>query len=221
MTRDGGTSWQNVTPPGVPQYARIEAAAPSPKRRGTAYVNADNHRSGDYAPYAYVTHDYGKTWTKITSGLPADQYVRTIRPDLHNSNLVYAGTENGIFISYDGGAHWQSFRLNLPQVSVRDIRIQPQFNDIVIATHGRAFWILDDVTSLQNLQAAQAKGTMLFAPRTAYIYHYHSNDEGAYTRFAGDNPPNGAIIDFYQTSAQRLSAASADPRCERKGHSYH
>ncbi len=202
LTRDGGTSWQNVTPAGVPQYARVEAAAPSPVTAGTAYINADDHRSGDYAPYVYVTHDYGKTWTKITSGLPADQYVRTIRPDLHNSNLVYAGTENGIFISYDGGTHWQNFRLNLPQVSVRDIRIQPQFDDIVIATHGRAFWILDDATSLQNLQDAQAKGTMLFAPRTAYMYHYHSNDEGAYTRFAGDNPPNGAIIDFYQSSAQ-------------------
>jgi photosystem II stability/assembly factor-like uncharacterized protein len=202
MTRDGGTSWQNVTPPGVPQYARVEAAAPSPVTAGTAYVNADNHRSGDYAPYVYVTHDYGKTWTAITSGLPANQYVRTVRPDLHNPNLVYAGTENGIFISYDGGAHWQSFQLNLPPASVRDIRIQPEFDDIVVATHGRAFWILDDATSLQNLQDAQAKGSTLFVPRTAYIYHYHSNDEGAYTRFAGDNPPNGAIIDFFQTSAQ-------------------
>ena len=202
MTRDGGTSWQNVTPPGVPQYARVEAAAPSATTAGTAYVIADNHRSGDYAPYAYVTHDYGKTWTQITTGLPANQYVRTVRPDPRNSNLVYAGTENGIFISYDGGAHWQSFGLNLPPVSVRDIRIQPEFDDIVIATHGRAFWILDDATSLQNLQDAQAKGTMLFAPRTAFIYHYHSNDEGAYTRFAGDNPPNGAIVDFYQSSTQ-------------------
>jgi photosystem II stability/assembly factor-like uncharacterized protein len=202
VTRDNGANWQNVTPPGVPQFARIEAAAPSPTMAGTAYVIADNHRSGDYTPYAYVTHDYGKTWTKITNSLPADQYVRTIRPDLHNPNLVYAGTENGIFISYDGGAQWQNFRLNLPPVSVRDIRIQPDFDDIVIATHGRAFWILDDTTSLQNLPDAQGKGTMLFAPRTSYIYHYHSNDEGAYTRFTGDNPPNGAIIDFYQTSAQ-------------------
>jgi photosystem II stability/assembly factor-like uncharacterized protein len=202
MTRDGGANWQNVTPPGVPQFARVEAAVPSPTTAGTAYVSADNHRSGDYAPYAFVTHDYGKTWTTITSGLPDDQYVRTIRPDLHNPNLVYAGTENGIFISYDGGANWQNFRLNLPPVSVRDIRIQPEFDDIVIATHGRAFWILDDATSLQNLPEAQAKGSMLFAPRTAYIYHYHSNDEGAYTRFAGENPPNGAIIDFYQSSPQ-------------------
>ncbi|HEX8806637.1 MAG TPA: hypothetical protein VF741_06790 [Candidatus Aquilonibacter sp.] len=202
MTRDGGVNWQNVTPPGVPQFARVEATVPSPTTAGTAYVSADNHRSGDYAPYAYVTHDYGKTWTKITNGLPEDQYVRTIRPDLRNPNLVYVGTENGIFISYDGGANWQNFRLNLPQVSVRDIRIQPEFNDIVIATHGRAFWILDDAASLQNLPDARAKGTMLFAPRTSYIYHYHSNDEGAYTRFAGDNPPNGAIIDFYQSSAQ-------------------
>lgn len=200
MTRDGGATWKNVTPPGMPEFARIEAAVPSPLVAGTAYVTADDHRSGGYAPYAYVTHDYGATWTKIVNGLPAQQYVRTIRPDSVNPQLVYAGTENGLFVSYDGGAHWNDFRLNLPQVSVRDIRIQPQFNDIVIATHGRSFWVLDSAASLQNAEAAQASGTMLFKPRDAYLYHMHSNDEGAYTRFSGANPPNGAIVDFYQAA---------------------
>ncbi len=203
MTRDGGAHWENVTPPGTPEFARIEAASPSALSAGTAYVNADNHRSGDYAPYAYVTHDYGKTWQKIVNGLPANQYVRTMRPDPHNANIVYAGTENGLFISFNGGANWQNFRLNLPQVSVRDIRFQPQFDDIAIATHGRSFWILDDATSLQNLDQAQRAGVMLFKPRTAYEYHFHSNDEGAYTRFAAKNPPNGVILDFYQASAQK------------------
>lgn len=204
MTRDGGASWHNVTPPGVPKYARVETAAPSPLVAGTAYVSADDHRMGDYAPYAFVTHDYGKTWTKIVTGLPRDQYVRTIRPDIRNPQLVYAGTENGLWISYDGGAHWKNFRNNLPEVSVRDIRLQPQFDDIAIATHGRAVWLMDDVASLQQLPQAERAGAMLFAPRTAYEYHYHSNEDfGVYTGFAAPNPPRGAIVDYYQSSARK------------------
>jgi photosystem II stability/assembly factor-like uncharacterized protein len=207
MTRDGGTHWHNVTPPGTPVYARIETTAPSPLVPGTAYAVADNHRMGDYAPYVFVTHDYGANWTKIVQGLPSDQYVRTIRPDTHNSNLLYAGTEAGMWVSFDGGAHWQDFRLNLPAVSVRDIRIQPQFDDLVLATHGRDAWIMDDLGSVQQLGNAQRAGTMFFAPRTAYEYHYHSNDLGIYTRFAGENPPKGAIVDFYQSAPQKSPPA--------------
>jgi hypothetical protein len=203
MTRDGGAHWSNVTPPGTPEYARIETTAPSPLTAGTAYVVADNHRMGDYAPYAFATHDYGATWTKIVNGLPPNQYVRTIRPDTRNPNLLYAGTENGLWISFDGGTSWQNFRINLPAVSVRDIRIQPSFNDLVIATHGRDTWILDDLTSVQQLGNAVRAGAMLYSPRTSYEYHYHSNDLGNYTRFSGTNPPDGAIIDFYQTSPQK------------------
>lgn len=203
MTRDGGTHWNNVTPPGTPQYARIETTAPSPLVAGTAYVVADNHRMGDYAPYIFVTHDYGATWTKIVDGLPPNQYVRTIRPDIRNPYLLYAGTEAGLWISFDAGAHWQDFRINLPTVSVRDIRMQPQFDDLVIATHGRDTWILDGVESIQQLGSAQRAGTMLFAPRTGYEYHYHSNDLGIYTRFSGDNPPKGAIVDFYQSAPSK------------------
>ena len=202
MTRDGGAHWNNVTPPGAPEFGRVEGAAPSEISAGTAYVNIDNHKLGDYKPYVWVTHDYGKSWAKIVNGLPGNQYVRTVRPDPRNANLVYAGTENGLYLSYDGGTSWQNFRNNLPQVSVRDIRIQPEFNDIVLATHGRAFWVLDDATSVQNLPTAQRNGVTLFAPRTAYEYHYHSNDLGAYTRYTGQNPPNGAIIDFYQPQPQ-------------------
>jgi len=223
LTRDASGSseahWKNVTPPGTPEYARIETVAPSPLVAGTAYAIADDHRMGDYAPYAYVTHDYGATWTKIVSGLPADQYVRTIRPDVRNPNLLFAGTEAGMWISFDAGAHWQDFRINLPVVSVRDIRIQPQFDDLVIATHGRDVWILDDIGSIQQLGNAQAAGAMLFAPRPAYEYHYHSNDLGNYTRFSGENPPSGAIVDFYQTAAQSappaLEVLDADGRVIR------
>ncbi|HUN30132.1 MAG TPA: hypothetical protein VMV65_10025, partial [Alphaproteobacteria bacterium] len=181
-----------------------ETTAPSALVAGTAYVVADNHRMGDYAPYAFVTHDYGKTWKKIVGGLPSDQYVRTIRPDIHNSDLVYAGTENGLWISYDGGDHWQNFRMNLPAVSVRDIRLQPEFDDIVIATHGRDVWVLDDASAVQQMPAEQKAGAVLIAPRTSYMYHYHSNaDLGLYGRFAAENPPNGAIVDFYQSAPQK------------------
>jgi hypothetical protein len=208
MSRNASTGsaqaqWHNVTPPGTPEYARIETTAPSPLIAGTAYVVADNHRLGDYAPYAYVTRDYGQSWTKIVKGLPPNQYVRTIRPDPRNANLLYAGTENGMWISFDGGSSWQSFRMNLPTVSVRDIRIQPQFDDLVLATHGRDVWILDDLRSVQQLGNAVRAGVMLYAPRTSYEYHYHSNDLGIYTRFAGENPPKGAILDFYQAAPQK------------------
>jgi photosystem II stability/assembly factor-like uncharacterized protein len=203
MTRDSGAHWHNVTPPGTPEYARIETTAPSPLIAGTAYVVADNHRMGDYAPYVFVTHDYGASWTKIINGLPANQYVRTIRPDARNTNLLYAGTENGLWVSFDGGAGWQDFRINLPAVSVRDIRLQPQFDDLVVATHGRDVWVLDSVDSIRTLGNAERAGVLLFAPRKAYEYHYHSNDEGIYTRFAGENAPKGAIIDFYQSAPQK------------------
>ena len=197
MTRDGGKHWRNVTPAGPPELARVETVAPSPIVVGTAYAIFDDHRSGNYAPYVYVTHDYGTSWTKIVNGLPADQYVRTVRPDGHNRNLIFAGTENGLWISYDAGANWNDFRLNIPAVSVRDIREQSNFNDLAIATHGRALWIFDGLTSLQQLPQAQRQGAMLFKPRTAYQYITHSNDEGLYTRFSGDNPPNGVILDYY------------------------
>ncbi|MBV8724417.1 MAG: hypothetical protein JO351_06265 [Candidatus Eremiobacteraeota bacterium] len=195
--------WRNVTPPETPEYARIETVAPSPLVPSTTYVVADNHRMGDYAPYIFVTRDGGSTWTKIVNGLPPNQYARTVRPDSRNPYLLYAGTENGLWISFDGGAHWESFKINLPTVSVRDIRIQPQFNDLVIGTHGRDVWVFDDLGSIQQLGNAERAGAMLFAPRTSYEYHDHSNDLGNYTRFAGENPSRGAIIDFYQSAPQR------------------
>ncbi|HEY8298793.1 MAG TPA: hypothetical protein VIG32_12320 [Candidatus Baltobacteraceae bacterium] len=200
VTLDGGTHWKNVSPKNVPPYGRIETIAPSPLDAATAYANVDRHRSGDYTPYLFVTHDYGKTWQKIVAGLPENQWVRTVRPDIHNRSLVFAGTENGMWISYDGGTNWADFKNDLPTVSVRDIRFARKFDDLVIATHGRALWIMDDVASLQDLPRAKAQGGMLFPIRTAYQYSYHSEDEGAYTRFTGKNPPAGAILDFYQAA---------------------
>lgn len=216
LTRDGGLHWMKTQLPGVPPFARIETVAPSPFDAATAYAIADRHRSGDYAPYLLVTHNYGQTWTKLINGLPENQYVRTVRPDTRNRRLLYAGTENGLWISYDGGARWNDFKLNLPTVSVRDIHIQPAFDDLAIATHGRALWILDDIRSVQDLPQAQARGAMLFAVRPAYQYAYHSEDEGLYTRFSGKNPPGGAIIDFYL--AKPLAAAPEVQILDASGH---
>ncbi|MDQ2871844.1 MAG: hypothetical protein M3R35_01800 [Candidatus Eremiobacteraeota bacterium] len=205
MTLDDGAHWKNVSPKNVGPFGRIETVAPSPLDPATAYANVDRHRSGDYAPYLFATHDYGNTWTKIVNGFPGDQWVRTVRPDIHNRSLLFAGTENGMWISYDAGAHWANFKNNLPTVSVRDIRYAPKFDDLIVATHGRALWIMDDVASLQGLPQAERTGSALFPVRTAYEYLYHSEDEGPYTRFTGKNPPAGAVIDFYQ------SAPSAQP----------
>ena len=133
-----GKHWRNVTPPALPADSSVETVAPSTLVDGTAYVSADRHAMGDDAAYIFVTHNYGATWQKITGGIPAGEFVRAVRPDTANRNIVYAGTNRGIRISCDGGSNWRSFQNNLPAVEVRDIRIQPQFDDLVIATHGRA-----------------------------------------------------------------------------------
>ncbi|MHB8702867.1 MAG: WD40/YVTN/BNR-like repeat-containing protein [Candidatus Tyrphobacter sp.] len=203
VTTDGGAHWAKHTIAGVPPYCRVETIAPSPFSARTAYANEDCHRSGNYRPYLFVTHDYGRTWTKITNGLPGGVWARTIRPDDRNPDLLFAGTETGLWISYDRGTVWSPFNLNIPTVSIRDIREQPEFNDLAIATHGRDLWILDDIGSLQGLPQAQRAGAMLFAPRVAYEYAFESSgDEGAYTDFRGANPPSGAIVDFYQAAPQ-------------------
>ncbi|HUA08151.1 MAG TPA: hypothetical protein VMA98_02685 [Candidatus Acidoferrales bacterium] len=207
LTRDGGAHWETVTPSGAPELARMASISPSPLEAGTAYAIADNHMLGDYKPYIYVTHDYGKTWSLIVDGIPGNQYARSIRADTVNPDIVYAGTENGLWISYDKGAHWQNFRLNMPPVAVYDIRIQPEFDDLIIGTHGRDAWVLDDLTPVQQLAAARKAGVMLFKPRTAYEYHEHSSgDYGAYTNFAAQNPPSGAIVDFYIAAPQKKNA---------------
>lgn len=203
VTLDGGTHWSKHLIAGVPPYCRIETVAPSPFSAATAYANEDCHRSGIYTPYLFVTHDYGRTWTRITSGLPPGVWARTIRPDDRNPDLLFAGTETGLWISYSGGKNWLPFNLDIPTVSIRDIREQPEFDDLAIATHGRDLWILDDLGSLQALPRAERAGTMLFAPRVAYEYDVRSGgDEGTYTDFRGENPPDGAIIDFYQAAPQ-------------------
>jgi len=206
LTRDGGAHWRNVTPPGIAPDGRFESVAPSPLRSGTAYAVYDRHEIGDRTPYAFVTHDYGATWHSIAAGLPATEEARSIRPDTANANLVYIGLENGIFASYDGGAQWRPFNLNMPPAAVYDIRIQPRHNDLLVATHGRSVYIFDDLTSVQHLPEAQAAGAMLFAPRPAYEFSLHADEEEPYTAYYGKNPPTGAALTFYQ-----MTPAAAPP----------
>jgi photosystem II stability/assembly factor-like uncharacterized protein len=200
LTRDGGKRWTNVTPPGVAPDGRAETIAPSPLVAGTAYAVIDRHLLGDYAPYAFVTHDWGAHWTRITTGLPAGESARSIRADTRNPHLVYLGLENSFWLSYDDGAHWRKPALGLPTVATYDIRVQPRWNDLILATHGRALWVLDDLTPLQQLPEAEAAGAMLFQPRDAYAFSTHANDEGLYSRYAGKNPPGGVTISFFQAS---------------------
>ncbi|MBV8530683.1 MAG: hypothetical protein JO104_05150 [Candidatus Eremiobacteraeota bacterium] len=198
LTRDGGKHWTNITPPGLAPFGRFGSISASRFADGTAYTIYDAHMTGDKKPYAFRTTDFGKTWTAITDGLPADQYVRTIREDPKNGNVVYLGTELGLYVSFDRGTHWQTFQQNLPAASVRDIQIQDKFNDLLIATHGRDAWILDDLTPLQRYASIPARDAAMFVfpPRSAYLYEIHGGSPQSTLGATGDNPSYGAIVTF-------------------------
>jgi photosystem II stability/assembly factor-like uncharacterized protein len=166
VTRDGGKNWANVTPPGIPEFARISLIDASPHSDGTAYLCAKRYQLDDRGPYIYKTSDYGKTWTKIVNGIPANDFVHAVREDPARKGLLYAGTEHGIFVSFDDGANWQSLMLGLPDTQVSDIVVEK--NDLVIATHGRSFYILEDIGALRQLKPEVLTSAVhLFEPRAA------------------------------------------------------
>ncbi len=198
LTLDGGAHWKNVSPKGVLDHGAFETVAPSTTRDGTAFASMDRHLLGDNHPYVYVTHNYGATWAPITNGLPDNTPARSVRPDLHNNNIAYAGTETGIWITCDGGANWHDFKNGLPTVAVRDMRFQPSWDDLVIATHGRSLYVMDDLRPIQQAACAVPKDPFVIAPRVAYQYNQHSDDEGTYTDYSGQNPPTGVVIRYYQ-----------------------
>ncbi len=165
MTRNDGASWTDVTPMGLPKFSRVHEIDVSPHTPGKAYVAAVRYRSQDVAPYVYRTNDYGKTWTKITNGIPAGHYVRSVREDLKRPGLLYAGTEMGVMVSFDDGLNWQSLQLNLPTVQVPGLVLKN--DDIIIATHGRSYWVLDNITPLREAAAEVAqRDAHLFEPAT-------------------------------------------------------
>lgn len=195
VTKDGGKTWSNVTPPKdlLPEWAQINSIDGSPYEEGGLYVAATRYKSDDYHPYLLKTTDFGKTWEKITNGIPANQFTRVVRADPNRKGLLYAGTEEGMYISFNDGKNWQPFQLNLPIVPITDLTIKGK--DLVVATQGRAFWVLDDLTSLYQLNKnVESEDFYLFTPRPAYrVRGYSSNN----TILEGKNLQAGVILDYY------------------------
>ncbi|PYV33769.1 MAG: glycosyl hydrolase, partial [Acidobacteria bacterium] len=197
ITRDGGTTWTNVTPKALPEWGMVSIIDPSPHESGTAYIAVDRHKLDDQKPYIYKTSDFGKSWSLIVNGIAQNHYARSVREDPGRKGLLFAGTERGVYASFDDGAHWQSLQLNLPVSPIHDLVVHD--NDLVVATHGRSFWILDDLTPLRQLTSQTARAqAILYKPEPAVRLHYP--DQVDRRRPAGENPPKGAIIDYYFAS---------------------
>jgi photosystem II stability/assembly factor-like uncharacterized protein len=191
LSSDAGAHWTNVTPPGLKEWARVSLVEASPFDADTAYVAVDAHKLDDLSPYIYRTHDRGRTWASITEGLHAPSHVYAVRQDPTRKGLLFAGTETGIFVSFDDGDHWQSLQLNLPPTSVRDVAFHGA--DLAVATHGRSFWVLDDITPLRTATAAAAVApTHLFTPATAVRVHERETYVIPVDGVA-DNPPDAMV----------------------------
>ncbi len=204
VTRDGGKTWTNVTPPAsiLPDWSLISSIEPSPHDAATAYVAATRYKLDDFKPYVFKTSDYGKTWRAITGGIPEGHFIRVVREDPARRGLLFAGGEFGVYVSFDDGASWQSLQRNLPVVPIHDLVVKD--NDLVAATHGRSFWILDDLTPLQQLADSVARQTrFLYTPRTAYRMGLGGGfgGGGGGPANVGRNPPGGAALFFYLKSA--------------------
>ncbi|MBL7855021.1 MAG: hypothetical protein JNL17_11525 [Cyclobacteriaceae bacterium] len=199
LTRDGGKTWTNLSKNivGLPPFAWISKIHASEHDAGTAFVAVDQHRMDDYRAYAFMTTDFGKTWTRISAGLPED-WVYVVRQDPHNANLLFAGMEHGIFASWDKGKTWSKINNNMPNVSVRDLRVQKRERDLVAATHGRGIWILDDIRALEDFSAVGSKEVVAFETRPATLWNYYSLiEEQGDQAYRAKNPDYGAYLNFY------------------------
>jgi photosystem II stability/assembly factor-like uncharacterized protein len=199
LTRDGGKNWTNVTPKGMPEWSLVSLIEASPHEAGTAYAAVDCHKLDDLKPYIYKTTDFGKTWTKITNGIADNAYLHAVREDPQHKDLLYAGTEMGVYISFDGGNNWQSLQLNLPTSPIHDLVVKN--NDLVVATHGRSFWILDDISPLRQLGQIKNAGLFLYKPSVTYRQHWPEEFERRLP--VGENPPKGAVVYYYFQSAPK------------------
>jgi photosystem II stability/assembly factor-like uncharacterized protein len=198
LTKDNGASWQPVTPPGLTQFTMISILEASHFDAGTAYVAVDRHEENDFKPHIYRTHDSGKTWEQVVAGIADGDFVRVVREDPVRKGLLYAGTENAAYVSFDDGNHWSALQLNMPTVSVRDLQVRG--NDLVAATYGRSFWILDDVSPLRQIDAKTThQQTVFYRPEKALRVQLDLNGDTPLPPEmpAGQNPPNGALLDFY------------------------
>lgn len=225
LSRDDGQTWNQVTPPDLPEWALISIIEPSPHDPAVAYVAATRYKSDDFSPYLYRTRDYGKTWAKITNGIPDHDFTRVIREDPERRGLLFAGTETSLYVSFDDGEQWQTLQLNLPVVPIHDLAIKD--SDLIAATHGRSFWVLDDITPLRHISEQIEQSTAhLFSPRPTIRFMTIGGfsqvpNNGRYSRKAGvttinarreekpngerfdrnldagQNPPNGVIVTYY------------------------
>ncbi|MFZ0232745.1 MAG: hypothetical protein WA306_18860 [Candidatus Acidiferrales bacterium] len=201
LTRDDGAHWSNVTPPDVAEWSQISLIEASPHDAGVAYAAVDRHQVDDFSPYIYRTRDGGKTWQKIVADLPAGAYVHAVREDIQRKGLLFAGTELGVFVSFDDGDHWQPLQNNLPVSSIRDLVIHG--DDLVVATHGRSFWILDDIAALREwTDTIAAQQAYLFHPARAMRMRRSENRDTPLPLETpvGENPPAGAIFEYFLKS---------------------
>jgi len=206
VTRDGGANWKNVTPPEITPWSKVTQLSASHFDDETAYASVSRFRIDDLRPYIYRTHDGGRTWRLVTNGLPEAAPVDAVREDPVRKGLLFAGTETSVWASFDDGDHWQSLELNLPHTSMRDLWIHD--DDLIVATHGRSFWILDDITPLRQLtESVAGSPAHLFKPATAYRVRRSTNTDTPIPpdEPTAENPPDGAIIDYF------VAQASATP----------
>jgi photosystem II stability/assembly factor-like uncharacterized protein len=206
LTRDGGAHWQDVTPPALTPWSKVSLLVASPFDAATAYAAVNRFRLDDLSPHVFRTHDFGATWQEVTRGIPANEVVNAVRADPVRRGLLFAGTERGVYVSWNDGYDWQSLRLNLPPTSVRDLVVHG--DDLVVGTHGRSFWILDDIASLRQLEPGLAgEEARLFRPAVAFRVRHNLNTDTPLPpeEPAGQNPPDGAILDYF------LRAPAAGP----------
>ncbi len=195
LTRDGGQHWENVTPRAMPEWGTVSMIEASPREAGTAYMAVERHKMDDFAPYVFKTTDFGKSWKKLVTGLPPNDYVHAVRVDPGHAGLLFAGTEQGVYVSFDDGGHWQPLQLNLPAVPVNDLIVKN--NDLVVATHGRSFWILDDISPLRQYnESIPQEDAHLFTPAATSETVFRPSFFAAQSN-VGKNPPGGAVVYYW------------------------
>ncbi|MGB1830968.1 MAG: VPS10 domain-containing protein, partial [Flavobacteriaceae bacterium] len=200
LTMDGGLSWNKLNSriKGLPDYSWVSKIHASEHNAGTAFVVVDQHRMDDFSPYIFMTENFGKTWQKISADIPQDDYVKVVRQDPHNPDLLFAGMEHGIYASWNKGKNWEKINVDLPNVSVRDLRIQKRDRDLIVGTHGRGAYILDDIRPLEELPNAEGKEIHLFEVREAVLWNMYWRLENLGDRtYKAKNPEYGAYINFY------------------------
>lgn len=205
VSKDGGKSWKNVTPAGMPEWMMINSIDADPFVKGGAYVAGTRYKSGDYTPYLFKTKDYGVSWELITTGIDADHFTRVVRADPDRKGLLYCGTETGMYISFDDGASWQSFQRNLPIVPITDLTIKNK--NLIVATQGRSFWMIDDISPLHQLSVEIANSNFhLYKPQDSY----RMDGSSRRSRTAGQNHPGGVLVNFYVASLSDSTEVSLE-----------